>query len=179
MSKNYHGIDHFLLSMPKYRPGRTLVVGSRYYDTKRIDRRSHYDDVLGLDMQDGEGVDIVHDLEQPLPAKYGTFDHVDLVSVLEHVRRPWLLCKNIEAILKPGGSILVSVPFVWRVHGYPSDYWRMTINALEVLFEQIEWQKRGYLMDDLYRKITLHTEIKNKTYMMRSEAVGFGLFIPR
>ncbi len=105
-------------------PNHALVVGSKCYKDK-IDRRQLYPHAFGVDLFEGEGVDLVHDLETPLPATVGPFDHVDCCSVLEHVRRPWLLAENVENALDEGGTILISVPFAWRVHGYPGDGWRM------------------------------------------------------
>ena len=85
-------------------------------------------------MQEGEGVDLVLDLEESLPEGLGTFAHVECMSVLEHSKRPWLLAANPEQLMEPGATIFVSVPFIWRFHGYPSDYFRLTPEALPVLF---------------------------------------------
>lgn len=155
------------------REGRTLVVGSRIYDTSP-DRRSYYDKAIGLDMLGGPGVDIVHDLEQPLVG-HGRFEHVDLCSVLEHVRRPWLLAANVEALMRKGATILVSVPFVWRVHSYPSDLWRMTPEALDVLFPNIQWREKKFVVGNRLRKRVPGSIFNGERYMMRAETVAFGV----
>lgn len=161
------------LARQKIRKGRTLVVGSRIYSTN-TDRRTLYEDAVGLDMQPGKGVDIVHDLEQPLKG-HQPFDHIDCCSVLEHVRRPWLLCHNIEELLRHGGSLIVQVPFVWRVHGYPSDYWRFTRNALPVLFPRIRWYERAYLAGDkLVKRSAPTAHIDGMRWLERTELLGFG-----
>lgn len=154
--------------------GRALVVGSRIYASSP-DRRSYYPDAVGLDMLAGDGVDVVHDLEKPLPVGLGQFEHVDLCSVLEHVRRPWLLAANVEAALVEGGTLLVSVPFVWRVHAYPSDYWRMTPEALDVLFPSMRWLKKGFIVGDELRGSVRGQTIDSKTYMERAETVAVGV----
>lgn len=155
------------------KPGRTLVVGSRIYESSP-DRRSYYADPLGVDMLDGPGVDFRHDLEHPLPAHLGKFEHVDLCSVLEHVRRPWLLAANIEACMTAGATILVSVPFVWRIHAYPSDYWRMTPEALDVLFPRIEWQSKRFIVGSRTRKRVPGINQNGETWIARAETVAFG-----
>lgn len=155
-------------------PERVLVVGSKRYDDKP-DRRFIYRNALGVDMLHGEGVDLVHDLENPLPESVGMFDHIDCVSVLEHVRRPWKMAENLELCLKDGGTILVCVPFVWRVHAYPSDYWRMTFEALDVLFPSIKWQARKYLTEGRLRKLTPTREGERGPWLARSELVAFGV----
>lgn len=150
-----------------------MVVGSKQYKDK-ADRRALYKNALGLDLEAGDGVDIIHNLEAPLPDTFGLFDHIDCVSVLEHVQRPWVLCANIEAVMAPGATILVSVPFVWRVHAYPSDYWRMTVEALPILFPRIEWIQRGYMCRDEIVKKPAAEMIDRQVYMEKTETVGFG-----
>lgn len=155
-------------------PGRALVVGSKIYGGK-LDRRTLYADAVGLDLFEGDGVDFVHDLENPLP-KGLKFSHIDCVSVLEHVRRPWLMAKNIERALVPGGTLLIGVPFVWRVHAYPSDYWRMTAEALEVLFPHIRWKSRRYLVEGRTRKLVNGMEdAQGRKWMARAELAAWGV----
>ena len=173
MPKHYYGVDDFLAHHAP-REGRTLVAGSRVYDTKPVDRRSLYRNAVGIDMQPGVGVDVVHDMEAPLPTSLGTFDHVDCVSMLEHCRRPWRVAENVLAVMNPDATLLVSAPFVWRVHGYPSDYWRFTAKSFDVLFPGVEWQTRGYLMGSLFRKLVNHYDKNGKTYLQRAETIGFG-----
>lgn len=175
MSKHYYGVDDFLSSR-NLKPGRALVVGSKCYGGKP-DRRKLYPDAFGVDLESGDGVDVVHDMEKPLPEKYGKFDHIDCCSVLEHCQRPWLMAENMIGAMNPGASILVQVPFVWRVHNYPGDYWRFTIQSFDILFPRVEWEKRGYLMGDLYRKAALSKTINGNVYLMRSEAIGFGYIV--
>lgn len=150
--------------------GRTLVVGSKVYGEK-ADRRKLYDAAIGLDMSEGEGVDLVHDLEHPLDRQ---FDHVDCVSVLEHCRRPWLMAQNIEALMVQGASIVVSVPFVWRVHDYPGDYWRMTPDALPILFPRVRWSVIGVLTEGRLKKGPISLDTDSGPYFSRSETVGLG-----
>ena len=123
------------------KPGRTLIVGSRVYGNKE-DRRKRYPDAIGVDMQAGEGVDFVADLESDSIAC--GYAHIECMSVLEHCKRPWLMASNMQAILESGGTIFVTVPFIWRVHGYPDDYWRFTISGVKALFTEIEWQHEAY-----------------------------------
>lgn len=173
MPKHFYSIDEFQANFP-VNPGRTLVVGSKVYGEK-LDRRSVYPNAIGMDLFEGEGVDVVHNLESPVPEELGKFDHVDCCSVLEHCERPWLMCQNIEAALVEGGTLLLQVPFVWRVHNYPGDYWRFTTESFRILFPAIEWIKTGYLMNDEFRKATKSMNRGNKRFLQRSEAIGFGV----
>jgi 2-polyprenyl-3-methyl-5-hydroxy-6-metoxy-1,4-benzoquinol methylase len=147
------------------------VVGSKSYNDKP-DRRKLYAYAIGVDLFEGKGVDIVHDMERPLSA--GTFDHVDCVSVLEHVRRPWLMAANIEAAMEPHATILVSVPFVWRIHGYPGDLWRMTAEALEVLFPSIHWMDTKFLVEGNAKKMVPSLTARETRWLARSELIAAG-----
>ncbi len=161
------------LHTPKH--GRALVIGSKVYPTS-TDRRKLYSDAIGLDMQAGEGVDIVHDLENHLPEAVGKFSHIDCCSVLEHVRQPWKMSAVIEDSLIEGGTLLISVPFVWRQHGYPSDYWRFTPEALDILFPNIKWlDKRLYSNGLFVPKTPSRHDEDNNRWMGRTEAVAFGV----
>ena len=166
--------DDALNSLIERANGRTLVVGSKVYGEK-IDRRKLYKDAIGLDQFEGEGVDIVHDLERPLSDKYGVFDHIDVCSVLEHVRRPWMMAKNIDRLMVKGSTILVSVPFVWRVHAYPSDYWRMTHEGIAVLFPNVHWQVQKYYAKGRLCKLIPRDNVEGEAMLGRSEAVAFGV----
>lgn len=155
--------------------GRALIVGSRIYDAKP-DRRRAFADALGVDMLPGDGVDRVLDLEEPLPDDIGTFSHVECLSVLEHSRRPWQLAANLERLLVKGGTLYVSAPFVWRFHGYPSDYFRFTAEGVRSLFHHIRWARLMYasnrLRDDHYVRAA---EIEGHAHLPRTEVLGFGV----
>lgn len=159
------------------RIGRTLIVGSRIY-REREDRRKRYADVVGVDMQDGDGVDLVLNLEHDLPKDLGRFDHVECMSVLEHSRKPWAMAANLQRLLVEEGTIFVSVPFVWRVHGYPNDYWRFTADGVRELFQGIAWKELCWAHEKLKGKPLIPNEGKiegKHPYLARTEVLGFGV----
>ena len=45
-------------------------------------------------------------------------------QVLEHVFNPDDFVREIARVLKPGGALLLTVPFVWNEHEQPYDYAR-------------------------------------------------------
>jgi len=131
--------------------------------------------VVGVDMLEGPGVDWVLDLEEDLPDGIGTFSHVECMSVLEHSRRPWLLAANLERLMEPGATVFVSVPFIWRIHAYPSDYWRLTPEALKSIFPGVAWEALMYASDVLTEaKRARATQVDGHPYLARTETVGFG-----
>lgn len=163
----------FKLHHPK--KGRALVVGSKIYGVC-LDRRTLYPNAIGLDMQAGEGVDLVHDMENHLPKAAGKFAHIDCVSVLEHVKRPWKMAEAIEKALEPDGTLLVIAPFVWRQHAYPGDYWRFTPSAFEVLFPNIKWaEKRLFSNGEFVLRAPKLNDGTGQRWMGRTETVMFGV----
>jgi SAM-dependent methyltransferase len=74
-------------------------------------------------------------------------EHFALViccSVLEHVRRPWTMAQNLMQIMRPGGALYVAVPWVWRYHAYPDDYFRFSWRGIAELFPGVVWLKLAY-----------------------------------
>lgn len=80
--------------------------------------------------------DIFADLNARLPIEDGVADTVISFSVLEHLREPELMLIEAHRLLKPGGSIVLQVPFMWWVHEAPHDYFRFTRHGLEHLFRK-------------------------------------------
>ena len=154
--------------------GRTLVVGS-YVTSGKIDRRTLYADALGVDMRAGPGVDLVANLEEP--QEIGRFDHVECLSVLEHSPRPWLLAKNLERMMNPGATIYIAVPFNWRVHNHPDDYFRMSAAGVRSLFPAVEWRRLMYATYGglIEKPIIPCRHIDGHRFYARSVTCGFGV----
>ena len=85
--------------------------------------------------------DVVADLRD-LPLDDASFDFVLCTEVLEHVSDPLRALQEIRRVLRPGGSVLITVPFVIELHEEPHDFFRYTPHALRHLlveagFDQI------------------------------------------
>lgn len=158
------------------RKGPTLIVGSHVYHTRK-DRRPLFDHAVGWDMIPGPGVDLVIDMEEPLIGSIPKFAHIDCVSVLEHSFRPWLLAANLERLMEPHGTIYISVPFVWRVHAYPNDYWRFTVEGIKALFQHIDWKFLRYHAEMMLKENeNIHKQyISEYPYYPRTQTLAFGV----
>lgn len=163
-------LEQFEKDYVRPKEGRTLIAGSKVYGDKE-DRRHLFSDVVGVDMLEGEGVDVVMDLEDGAPE--GSFAHVECLSVLEHSRRPWLLAANLERALEQGGTLYVTVPFVHPVHSYPSDYFRMTIEGVKSLFREIEWSAAFYTNQAIDEKVR-RIKYDGFPYFPRTHVAAFG-----
>jgi SAM-dependent methyltransferase len=81
-------------------------------------------------------VDQEVNLSQPLPFDPERFDTVLMADVLEHIPVPADLMKEVARVLSPTGKAIVLVPFLYRVHEAPHDYYRYTEFALAELSRQ-------------------------------------------
>jgi SAM-dependent methyltransferase len=70
----------------------------------------------------------------------GRFDVVICEQVLEHVPDPFAAASNLRELCAPGGRVIVSTPFLIRIHELPmfdmGDYWRFTPRGLRTLLER-------------------------------------------
>ena len=156
----------------KYVPdprGPILEIGALVHAINIREKIS--EEYMGTDLKEGPGVDFVQDLTLgtgEIPLSY--FNLILCTSVLEHVDRPWLFAENVEKLLAPDGQIFISVPWVWRFHSYPSDYWRMSPFAVKILFSNLVWDTNNWEYSSAaeIRKWTKHADTK-----IRSEYEGF------
>lgn len=78
------------------------------------------------------------DLCAPL-GQHRTYDVVICEQVLEHVLDPRAAAANLRGLCVPGGHVVVSTPFLIRVHELPAygmpDLWRFTPRGLRRLLE--------------------------------------------
>jgi len=122
------------------KPGKVLEVGSRQVINQNdlADFRGMFskDKFIGMDMQKGPGVDVVASAEKiPFPDK--SFDLIICLETLEHTEKPWIVCTEIERVIKPNGVVIVSSQQNFPIHMHPSDYFRYTPFGLMSLFPKL------------------------------------------
>lgn len=61
------------------------------------------------------------------------FDCVFCTEVLEHTLQPFDAVDELYRLLRPGGRLLISTPFNFRIHGPLPDCWRFTEYGLRQL----------------------------------------------
>lgn len=75
--------------------------------------------------------DIMHDLEQVLRIAQESYNHVLLINVLEHIFNYKQLIAEATRVVKPGGKVVIIVPFLFPIHRSPHDYRRFTDETLQ------------------------------------------------
>jgi SAM-dependent methyltransferase len=91
--------------------------------------------VTSLDIDPGRNPDIVGDIAV-FDFGEDRYDVVVMCEVLEHVREPWQAIENVHRSLRPGGSLILSTPFIFPLHDQPEDYYRFTRYGLEWLLRE-------------------------------------------
>lgn len=113
-----------------------LGCGTRPFEK---DILKHANEYIGVDWGNtyhNLNAEIISDLNKPLPIPSSSFDHVVSFEVLEHLQEPLTMLSEAFRILKPGGSITLSVPFMWWVHEAPWDYFRYTKFGIYYIFQK-------------------------------------------
>jgi hypothetical protein len=80
------------------------------------------------------------------------FDVVIALEVLEHVSNPGLAINGIHKVLRNEGVFIFSTPWIIPIHDRPSDYYRLTPAALQMLckeFSSVKIFARGNYYDSV------------------------------
>ncbi len=85
---------------------------------------------IRLDFDRYHHPDLVADVTA-LPLAGGSVDVVASHSLFEHVAHPHRILQETFRVLRPGGVMVLSMPFVFHRHGYPHDYVRLTPQFFE------------------------------------------------
>lgn len=78
--------------------------------------------------------DVVCDVSE-MPVKDNSIDCILCTQLLEYILEPHQLIDNFSRIIKPGGKVLLSAPFIYPVHHKSLDYFRYTDSCLRKLFQ--------------------------------------------
>lgn len=123
----------------KFIKGRVIDLGCGSAPYK-LDILKVADEYIGVDweygLHDQSAVDMFADLTKPLsfPDEYA--DTVVSFQVMEHLPEPEFFLKECCRILKRGGGLFLTVPFMWHLHETPHDYFRFTKFGLQYLLEK-------------------------------------------
>ncbi len=96
---------------------------------------------IGLDTADSkahfgyETPDTLYFSGTTWPLENQTVDFILCTETLEHIPTPLVFLKEAFRCLRPGGRILLTIPFEARWHFIPFDFWRFTPSGLELILK--------------------------------------------
>lgn len=103
---------------------------------------------VSVDIDPDRGPEQVASVEDMNCFADSSFDVVFCIDVLEHVMTPAVAVTEIQRVLRPGGILVGSTPFMLGIHDAPADYWRFTRHGLAMLFANMETlvlrERNGY-----------------------------------
>jgi SAM-dependent methyltransferase len=110
-----------------------------------------------------------------LPFKDGVFDIVLCSEVMEHVNEPELLLREISRVLRSGGFLVMTTPFMVPMHEEPHDYFRYTIHGLKYLCSRTELTVRQVLpfSEMIGVALSFIVEVQLKVWNALSKAFRF------
>jgi len=158
-SKHYLSGRHIDAFMAKHAPklaGRVIDhgCGNKPFESLLINCTA----LVGVDIQQSSDhrVDVLISPREELPFPSGWFDNGVCTEVLEHCEDPGEVLCELGRVIRAGGHLLVSTPFVWPLHEEPRDFFRFSPHALRYLldaagFEIVDQTASGGLWEVIHQ----------------------------
>jgi len=108
---------------------KILEVGALDVNGSLRDFQPKDSDWIGVDLEAGNGVDVVVERSTKLPFEDNTFDLILATSVFEHDSMFWMTFNEMLRVVKDGGFIYLCAPSNGWVHRYPLDVYRFYPDA--------------------------------------------------
>jgi len=143
-------VDEFMFRhVPALLPGSLVLDlgGHRHSRRGRFQMERHPLRVFYADLSPAHSPDTLADAAE-LPFVADCFDAVVCTEVLEHVPEPRRVLSEAHRILRPGGRLLLTVPFLYPIHAYPYDYGRYTDSYWQTAlraagFRNVQLERQG------------------------------------
>lgn len=131
-----HSILTALAANPNRLTGTLLDVGCGQMPYRALLTKPHgfVTEYIGLDFADNPIHDNCPDIcweDGRIPLPEASVDCALCTEVLEHCPEPEEVLREVWRVLRPGGILFLTVPFLWPLHEAPYDYYRYTPFALQ------------------------------------------------
>lgn len=134
------------------------------------------DAYIGLDWPqaaDRAHPDIIGDA-MSLPVKSGCIDTVLATELMEHLPSPDRFLTEVARILRHGGALILSVPFMEPLHEEPRDFYRFTPYGLRWLMEEHGFSVRHAWSRGGWWSVVLGSFVNQALYGWANPADGLG-----
>jgi len=139
----------YTYTIPKYAKGKLLDLGCGQAPMHEFYSK-YVSNICCADwensLHDQSFIDVFCDLSQKLIFDSNSFDTIILSDVINHLEEPELALKEIHRILKPGGILLLSTPFLYNLNEEPFDFGRYSIHKFN------SWAKK-FGFEIVYEKV--------------------------
>jgi SAM-dependent methyltransferase len=141
---------------------------------------------IGVDVEEsGRGINLKspdHFYDgKTLPFPDNSFDGILSTQVLEHVPEPQLYLLEAARVLKPGGKLILSAPFMYEEHEKPFDFFRFSQFGLTELLAKANLEVNKIIKDSgAILTIAMLTNIYVSTSIVpeiKGASVIFSLFL--
>ena len=169
-------IEKFLVEHRRCVRGACLEVRDNSYTRRFGGDAVSRSDVLDINTGN-TNANVYGDLRQLPHVMSDTYDCIILTQVLQYIDQPLQAVGETYRILKPGGTLLLSVPAISALdEREPSDLWRFTPNSTRHLLEQhfpsaaVVVQPCGNLLASVAMLMGLAQEDLRKAHLEYSDA---------
>lgn len=107
--------------------GKAIDIGGENQNLRGSFNRAAYRNFhwLVVNIDEGANPDLVSDASEiPLPSN--SFELIIMSEVLEHLESPDAALREVGRLLTPSGQAIITMPFLYQVHGDPHDFQRWT-----------------------------------------------------
>lgn len=132
LSDNERQLRDFLKKFPEASTIVDIGAGGRYLS----------DRIITFDKYISENIMVLGDIHD-LPFQDSSLDCIICTGTLEHIEDPKQAIQEFSRVLKLGGYCYISTPFMQGYHPDPTDYWRFTLEGLQMLFKDFQILEKG------------------------------------
>jgi SAM-dependent methyltransferase len=129
---HFQPLEWELGTLRDYFGGRTLNAGCGNRDIAETLKGFGAAEVVNYDIASEIPDALIGPLEK-MPFKTAEFDSILCNAVLEHVEAPEQVMREMIRVLRPGGHLVVAIPFLQPFHPCPGDYRRYTREGMRRL----------------------------------------------
>ena len=129
---HFQTLEQELAPVTHYLTGHVLNAGAGARDIGPYLRRAGATQVTRYDLESSDPEVVIGPLED-IAFPDATFDSVLCNAVLEHVTDVDQAIHELARVVRPGGNLVVAIPFLQPYHACPGDYRRYTADGLAAL----------------------------------------------
>jgi ubiquinone/menaquinone biosynthesis C-methylase UbiE len=129
---HFQTLEQELEPVARYLTGRFLNAGCGSRDIRSFLMKHGVTTVTRYDIASEDSEVVIGPLES-MPFEQASFDSVLCNAVLEHVADPEAAMRELARVVRPGGHVVVAVPFLQPFHACPGDFQRYTADGLAEL----------------------------------------------